>query len=221
MPEPTPPEGWPDLPGWQRSSAVTHLLVSFGVGLLLGVPMGLAFGWTVGGFAGWLVSAAVFLGWTWAAIWPMDARSTARFAQREDPSRPLRDLVLLVGAVVSVLAVALVIFRAQESGPVSLTIGVASIVASWSAVHTVFTLAYARHYYSDPIGGIDFNQAGSPSYRDFAYLAFTVGMTFQVSDTAVASPLIRTSVLRHALISFVFGTVIIAVTINLVAGLGR
>ena len=105
------------LSAWHRTSARTHLLVSVGVGALVGIALALAFGWVIGGFVAWVVSGSVFLIWTWASIWPMGAQETARLTQREDPSRPIRDLVLILGAVVSVLAVAVVIFRAQQSGP--------------------------------------------------------------------------------------------------------
>jgi uncharacterized membrane protein len=86
-------------------------------------------------------------------------------------------------------------------------------------VHTVFTLRYANLYYSGKAGGIDFNQPDLPTYTDFAYLAFTIGMTFQVSDTSLRSGIIRRTALRHALLSYLFGTGILATTINLVASL--
>ena len=66
---------------------------------------------------------------------------------------------------------------------------------------------------------MDFNQDEDPTYRDFAYLAFTIGMTYQVSDTNLTDGRIRATALRHALLSFVFGTAIIATMINVVAGL--
>jgi len=69
-------------------------------------------------------------------------------------------------------------------------------------------------------GGIDFNQQQLPQYSDFAYLSFTLGMTFQVSDTNISSSYIRRSILHHVLLSYLFGTVIVAATVNLVAGLG-
>jgi uncharacterized membrane protein len=69
------------------------------------------------------------------------------------------------------------------------------------------------------VGGIDFNQDERPSYVDFGYLALTIGMTFQVSDTDLQRPAIRVTALRHALLSYLFGAVILAATINLVAGL--
>jgi uncharacterized membrane protein len=86
-------------------------------------------------------------------------------------------------------------------------------------VHTVFMLRYAQLYYAGEQGGIDFNQADPPTYTDFAYLAFTIGMTFQVSDTPLRSKVIRRTALRHALLSYLFGTGILATTINLVASL--
>jgi uncharacterized membrane protein len=94
-----------------------------------------------------------------------------------------------------------------------------SVFVSWTLIHTVFTLRYARLYYSGKTGGIDFNDSGDPDYGDFAYLSFTIGMTFQVSDTNIQSKKIRRTALRHAWLSFPLGVVIIATSINLVAGL--
>ena len=86
-------------------------------------------------------------------------------------------------------------------------------------MHTVFALRYAHEYYTDPVGGIDFKTRDErPDYLDFAYVAFTVGMTFQVSDTDVQARRIRRTVLRHALLSYLFGAVILAVVVNVIAG---
>jgi uncharacterized membrane protein len=92
---------------------------------------------------------------------------------------------------------------------------------SWTLVHTVFTLKYARLYYSGDVGGISFNETEAPEYSDFAYLAFTIGMTFQVSDTNIETKPIRRTALRHALMSFPLGAVIIATSINLISGLAK
>jgi uncharacterized membrane protein len=93
------------------------------------------------------------------------------------------------------------------------------VAVSWAVVHTVFTLRYAHLYFEDPVGGIDFSSDADPDYRDFAYVAFTVGMTFQVSDTEIAKRTIRRAVLAHALLSYLFGAVILAVVINVLGGL--
>ena len=76
-------------------------------------------------------------------------------------------------------------------------LGLLSVAVSWFTVHTIFALRYALLYYADPEGGVDFNQDEPPCYRDFAYLAMTVGTTFQVSDTDLHTTGIRVTVLRH------------------------
>ena len=88
-------------------------------------------------------------------------------------------------------------------------------------MHTVFTTRYAQIYYEGPPDSVDFNEDDAPDYRDFAYLAFTIGMTFQVSDTDLKTKEIRRTALRHALVSFPLGAVIIAASINLVSGLAK
>jgi uncharacterized membrane protein len=100
-----------------------------------------------------------------------------------------------------------------------ITLGVVSVALSWALVHGVFTLRYARSYYGPPVGGIDFNEDDPPSYLDFAYLALTIGMTFQVSDTNLTNKAIRRIALGHALLSYVFGAVIVALVINVVSSL--
>jgi uncharacterized membrane protein len=172
---------------------------------------------------GWDVASITLLIWTWLTIWPMGAEDTATYATREDPTRPVSDTLLLAAAVVSLAAVGFFLVQASSAkGSTRDTLaalGVATVVLSWLVVHTVFTLRYAMLYYTGPDGGVDFNQSTAPKYSDFAYLAFTIGMTFQVSDTDLQRPAIRATALRHALLSYLFGAVILATTINLVAGL--
>lgn len=174
----------------------------------------------VAALAGWLAAGVVFLVWTWASVWPLDSVATARLAQTEDPTRSGTDLTVVAAAVASLLSVALVVLRGRQAGALSVALGVCSVVVAWALVHTIYTLRYTRQYYGDPVGGVDFGSEQQPSYRDFAYLAFTVGMTFQVSDTTVTSTEIRATVLRQALISYLFGVVIIAITLNVLVGLG-
>ena len=95
------------------------------------------------------------------------------------------------------------------------------MVLSWFVVHTVFAARYARIYYTGPDGGVNFNQPEPPRYSDFAYVAFTIGTTFQISDTNLTSNEMRRTVLRHSMVSYLFGAFIIAVTVNLLAGLAR
>ncbi|MED7925061.1 DUF1345 domain-containing protein [Nonomuraea sp. LP-02] len=176
---------------------------------------------------GWDAAALAFLASTWWRIGRLDGSATAAAIESEDPSRAGADLAVLTAAVASLVAVAYLVVQANTPGEVVLHvgIGVVSVMVSWAVVHTIFTLRYTRMYYSpDPWGGVDFHDQDpdpTPRFTDFAYLAFTVGMTFQVSDTELNNAWFRAAVLRQALLSYLFGAVILALTINLVAGVGR
>jgi uncharacterized membrane protein len=219
----------PEVPdGTGRASgatAATRVSMAAIVGVCAGALVALPGRWQIGTLAGWDVAAGVYVAWTWTTIWHRDPTATARLALREDPGRPIADALLLVASVASILAVVLAITAGRTGGPATrdlhAALAVGSVALSWTVVQTLFTLHYARLYYSHPAGGIDFNQDAPPRYSDFAYLAFTVGMTFQVSDTDLQTSALRAAALRQALLSYLLGAVILATTINLVAGLLR
>jgi uncharacterized membrane protein len=160
--------------------------------------------------------------WVWAVVGPLDAEATAAHARREDPGRGVSDALVLMATVASFAGVALILLDASnaqggtKAAIISMALG--SVALSWFLVHTLFALRYASIYYQHE-AGVDFNEGKPPRYLDFAYLAFTVGMTFQVSDTDLKTEAIRTTVLRQALLSYLLGTIVLATTINLVAGL--
>jgi uncharacterized membrane protein len=206
-------------------SVQTRILISFFVGLIAStatILLGLA---NLAPITLFDVSVLIYGIWTWCDIWPMNAKETARHALREDPSHPWTDVFLTSASLVSLIAVGFLIAGAGSKGGkfelLFVGFGIISVVLSWSLVHTIFALRYARMYYGDPEGGIDFNQKDKPTYSDFAYMSFTIGMTFQVSDTEFQTQDFRKSALRHSLLAYIFGTVIVATTINLVAGLSK
>lgn len=205
--------------------ARTKLLVALAAGLVGGTVATLAGAGRAAPLIGWDILALGYGSWTWLTVWRLDPEAAEADAKREDPGRDQADLVLLGAAIASLIAVGLVLFGASgASGDgkyVEAGLAVASVFVSWTLVHTVFTLKYARLYYTGTPGGIDFNDSTAPDYRDFAYLAFTIGMTFQVSDTDIKAKPIRRTVLRHAWLSFPLVAVIIATTINLVSGLAK
>lgn len=210
--------------GWRGVGTGARLGVMAVVGALAGVTVGLTSRWAYAPLAGWGVAALVFEVWSWAAINAMNADETRMHATREDPSRAASDLLLLLANLASLAAVvALIVDAARAQGAAKALLGGAallSVAVSWVLVQTLYTLRYARLYYSaEHPGGVDFNTEDRPSYHDFAYLAFTMGMAYQVSDTALQTSAFRKVVLRHGLISYVFGSVILATTINLVVGL--
>jgi uncharacterized membrane protein len=153
----------------------------------------------------------------------MSAAETKSHASREDPSIRMSELIVLTAGVALLAAVGLVLIRAGRAmggtKAYLIALGVLSVALSWAMVHTVFTLRYARTYYLKPEGGVDFNESDPPTYLEFAYLALTIGMTFQVSDTNLTSKPIRRIALTHAVLSYLFGAVIVALAINMVASL--
>jgi uncharacterized membrane protein len=171
----------------------------------------------------WGVAALVIVVWSWAQIMPMTPEETKRHAKAEDSSRFLTDVILLAASVASLAAVGYTVHTAghREGATKALliTLAIAVVAVSWLLVHTLYTFSYGDHYYGDPIGGIDFNDDELPDYHDFAYLALTIGMTFQVSDTTLQSKRMRRLAIRHALLSFLFVAVIGALAINAFASL--
>jgi uncharacterized membrane protein len=204
-------------------AVMARLTVAAGVGVVAGAVAAVVAPWQTIALLAWCATAVVWVASVWLRITHMDARTTSAVATREAPGRALVDTLLLSASVVSLVAVVLGVVKAgQASGGEKLLLllsGVGAIISSWAVVHTLFTLRYAALYYTGPDGGVDFNEDDKPNYLDFAYLAFTIGMTYQVSDTDLTTKEIRHTALRHALLSYLFGTVIIAATINLAAGL--
>jgi uncharacterized membrane protein len=205
---------------------------SAGRRLIMGVVAGLVVliialvtggGWTVGLTGGWGAAALLTIATTWLRIGSMDADGTARHAKTEDYSRPVADLIVLGASVASLISVGFALVQARHHSGTGkgllIALAVAVVAVSWLAVHLVFMVRYGDLYYAEPDGGVDFNQQERPDYRDFAYFALTIGMTFQVSDTTITTKTIRRQVARHALLSYLFGAVIVALAINTVASL--
>jgi uncharacterized membrane protein len=210
----------------RTSARQTYRLLRFAAafgagGVVLAVTLGLGVSWPVALTGSWGVAALVTIVAVWIRIWGMDAELTKANARAEDVARPIADLIILAASVGSLGAIGYTLHRAGSAhggGKVLLiALAITVVSLSWTTVHTLYVVRYGDLYYGDPIGGIDFNDGGPPDYHDFAYLALTIGMTFQVSDTDLGSKKMRRTALRHALLSFVFVAVIGALAINSVA----
>lgn len=208
----------------KTATAATRIIIALLIGLAAALATGKAIRWSLAPLVGWDVAVAVYLSWIWSTIFRLDNKLTADFALREDPSRGIGDMVLITASIASLAAVGVVLIGAgQASRAHSLWyvgFGIISVLLAWALTHTIFMLRYAELYYRNPKQAVEFDGANNqPTYTDFAYLAFTMAMTFQVSDTGFQSTKFRGLALRHALLSYLFGTIIVATTINLVAGL--
>ena len=178
--------------------------------------------WSVAALFAADAAALVFVLWVWLTVANADAAATARIARAEDASRTAAEGILLAAGAASLVAVGFTLGQAGRAGSpgrgLLTALALGSVALAWLSVHTVFILRYARLYFSPPKGGVDFHDE-QPDYRDFAYLGLTIGMTFQVSDTDLVGKRMRRVALHHALLSYVFGTGIVAVTVSSVAAL--
>jgi uncharacterized membrane protein len=183
----------------------------------------------------WVGGGLFYLGGTWAALLPMNSERTKSHAEkRQRRTTLITDVMLVVACIASVGGVGHLLTAGSAQGaqkPVAAGIGVAAIVVAWCAVHTVFSLRYALLYYrtgpscqlddqTDLPRAIDFGREAA-TYLDFFYLGFTVGMAYAVSDTGLQTRPVRRTALIHAVLSYLFGAVILAVTINLVVSLSN
>ena len=207
----------------RRSPAATRVTWALLGGAVAGAVASLLTPISASILLGWDVAVLIYLAWTWGAVQGLDPEVTAQLAKREDPSTPVADLVVIGAGTAMLAAVGFALVKAGEAtGGMKaylVTLGLVSVVLSWAVVHTVFALKYARAYYSEPAGGIEFNEDEPPNYVDFGYYAFTIGMTFQVADTNITSRAVRRTTLYHALLSYLFGSALLGLVINVVATL--
>lgn len=167
---------------------------------------------------GWNTVSITWILWTVLLLRDPNAQKTESIAKREDPGRKAVDTLLVLSSLGSLVAVAILIARVgqiQGANQLSLTLlGVLTIISSWLLVHLVYTIRYAALYYKNG-GGISFNSHQAPNFIDFLYLSITVATSFQVSDTPVSRREIRKIISHHVVISYIYGTVIIATAVNI------
>jgi uncharacterized membrane protein len=210
-----------------KTSAAVRVAISAALGAVVGLVFSLFdsryTGWESAILVGWDVAVTFLITTISVALHASTPSQTKQNALREDPSLPLSELLVLTAGVAVLAAVGLLLDRAggATGGTKAylIALGVVSVALSWALVHVTFALRYARAYYGVPEGGIDFNEDEPPNYLDFAYLAVTIGMTFQVSDTNLTTKEMRRIALAHSLLSYLFGAVIVALVINVVSSL--
>jgi uncharacterized membrane protein len=201
--------------------------------LLLGLAVGFATGFLLLGHhgiavrivAGWDAGALCLLSFVWTFILSTNSIETKCRAAAVDPGRTLAWVLILLASSFSVFAGTYVMRHARtiepEHGDLLVVLCLIAVGTAWSLTQTAFTLRYAHLYYRDDdegVGGLTFPGDGPPDDFDFAYFAFTVGMCFQVSDVTISSRQIRRAVLGHAMLSFAYNTVIVALVLNLLVG---
>jgi uncharacterized membrane protein len=176
----------------------------------------------------WDVGTLFFLGLTWRVIFKSNAHLTKARATSEDPGRTGVFVIAIGSSLVSLFAAVFVLHGKKDLVPANLvglldTLAVLAVVLAWVMTHTAYALRYARLYYSPKNGdtseGLKFPGNEPPDDLDFAYFSFVLGMAFQVSDVSITCKRIRRAVLWHSLQAFLYNTVILALSLNLLFGL--
>lgn len=211
--------------GW-HAPAMRRTLTAFAAGLIVAVVLLPFVTWGLALVAGWDAAALTVLLAIWPVIIRADSSLAPRLAAREDETEGSARALLVGASVASLLGAGYATHLAESASgaPRVPLIGVAvlTVMLSWTVINTVYTLRYADQHFRSKPGGIEFgtdDDRQHPGYRDFAYVAFTIGMCYQVSDTTLRNPLVRRTALAHAILSYVFGVVIIAGSVNLISGL--
>ena len=213
--------------GW-HAPAMRRAITVLIAGLIVVVVLLPFVAWGLALTGGWDAAALTFLLTIWPIIVRADSSRAPQFAAREDETEGSARTLLVGAGVASLLGAGYALHLAGQHNSASraLLIGTAvlTVVLSWTLINTVYTLRYADQHFRSGHGGIAFGAEDGqqqPGYRDFAYVAFTIGMCYQVSDTTLRDPQIRRTVLAHAILSYVFGVVIVAGSVNLISGLFR
>ena len=204
-----------------------YLATLAGIAALLLLPSDLpgtireVLAWNAGG-AVYLVSAVLTMRACGADV--IEAR-----AARQDDSRMLIMAIVLLAIASSFAGIAGLLSEAKAAGPsmrlVYVLLAAVTISVSWAVTQFVFALHYAHEYYrpedaaSDARYGLDFPMCDNPDYWDFLYFATSIGATSQTSDVTIRSRALRRLATLHAVVSFVFNTMILALTVNLAASL--
>ncbi len=223
---------WPQAQlEWYRLNAHRRLLIALAVfaGCALLLPSSLAISLRLA--LSWDAGVSVFLALTG---WMMQRSPPARMRETvlaNDQGRVGVLILVLIAIGASVAAIFFLLEKPKDAGdgPPALQVAVAvlTIVGSWLLTHVMFALHYAHRFYRDDpgtperdaTGGLKFPGDAPPHYWDFLYFSFVIGMTSQVSDVQVTSRAMRQLVLWHGVLSFAFYTIVLALSINIVAGL--
>lgn len=174
----------------------------------------------------WIIFAFVFTLADWIVLFTRPIDEIKKVAQQDDGSKVFVFTMIVISSFASLFTVLLLMISGEgktAEAIVFIPVAGGGMILSWLMVHTVFIFHYAHLYYGDDdseaTGGLEFPGEKNPDYIDFAYFSLVIGCTFQVSDVEISSKKIRRWVLMHSLLSFGFNTFVVALTINLIAGL--
>ena len=218
----------PSIPAFERIHSFHKLFICIGIAVLVYLIVEIKeIDLLTHIMIGWDTFSVCTIIMSWITFSIINSKQIREQAKVQDQSRSIIFMTVLISALASVFAVILLIVSKKDGDQGAewrLPIAIAGMLFSWFLIHTTFALRYAHIYYGDHetkpnthAGGLEFPEDEQPDYLDFAYFSFVLGMTFQVSDVQITSKRFRKMAMFHGLISFGFNTIMIALTINLMA----
>ena len=203
--------------------------------LLVSVLVGLAVGFAWQGadvplstrlLAGWNAGALFYLVLVGAMMLRADSHDIRRRAASFDESLPVIPIIIVAATTASFAAIVIELVNARVGGrihPGALAMASITVAVSWTLSHTVFALHYAHLFYHPSQGerghGLQLPGGEDPTYADFMYVAFVIGCATQTADVSFTSRAMRNIGLFHGIVAFVFNTAVLALTVNIAAGL--
>ncbi len=216
-----------------KRNRLSRIIISLGVAAIVWLIFREHHPFPITFMASWIAFAGTTLIIIWATILILHPKEIAFVASEEDNTRLLIFVFVIGAAFISLFAIILLLQSAPSAKGLShhILLSTLSVFCSWTLIHTVFTLRYAHLYYTfpsrqhleigeEPHGGLDFpGDMKHPDFLDFAYFSFVLGMTFQVADVSITGRTIRRLALLHGFIAFVYNTIIVALSINIISGM--
>lgn len=216
--------------GWRQrvahARAGTRLVTALAASALTALVLPGSLSWQMRAVASWDGFAVVALVLTWLTILTLNPAQICTLARREDPSRVASLVLVVFGAGASLLAVLVLLQQSMsmQSGAKTqaIVMALSAVALAWTLIHTVFTLRYAHLYHegSESPHALEFpGSSDHPDYLDFAYFAFTIGMTAQTSDVSIRAKSIRRTALLHGIVAFAFNTAVVTLSIGVLTTL--
>jgi uncharacterized membrane protein len=212
-------------PTWILRVGRAHLRLvlsaALGLAAVVALPSGLT--WITRMLIGWDIGVLIYLAAAAVMMSQSNTPAIRRNAAAQDEGALALLLLSVTAAVASlgaIFAEAAMVDRSNPDYAIYIALTIITVLVSWAFTHTIFALHYAHDFYSErsPKEGLQFPGREEPDYWDFVYFSFVIGMTFQVSDVAVTNKRIRRMVVAHGALSFFFTTAIVALTVNIAAG---
>lgn len=212
-----------------RLHPLQRILLSFMVTGIVAIPVCISnAGVLLSATILWDTFAFIFITICWIVFFTRTQPAIVKQANIDDGSRVFVLLSIVITALASLFAVLLLLLSNEKvsgNNLLPMMVAVAGMILSWVMVHTLFTFHYAHMYYEksgpEKLPELNFPNDKKPDYLDFAYFSFVIGMTFQVSDIEIATKRMRKTVMAHSLLAFALNTFVVALTINLIAGLRK